>query len=460
VRRWARVAGATAIGLGVLVSAVPAGAAPVTDAARAASGAVALAPGPSDAPEYWFDQWKVPQLWAAGASGAGVTIAEIDTGVNAALPELAGRILPGTDFGQPGDGRVDREIDQFGHGTAMASIMVAARGTFGVTGLAPGAKVLPIAVPLTGTTDAQTDDYLGPAIRWAADHDAKIISMSLGGARNPSRNSAPCPADEQAAVYYALGKGALVFAASGNRGTSGSPVEEPGVCLGVVSVGAVDGTGQAAPFSSRHPYLTLTAPGVNVASLSRVPGAVYAGDGTSQATAIACAAVALVWSKFPSDSGRQILARVLATLDRRSATRDPAYGYGTINAYTAVTAAVAADAPNPVFAAADPFMARAAAFQQQPVLSPPAPAAYPATGTGMFSVGDAPRLLVPRVLEGLALAGVGLLSLLVLAIGARSRRRRTATTGQADAQAPSPFTIDDTGLVWHEIIGPNNPPRS
>ncbi|HJQ42276.1 MAG TPA: hypothetical protein VJ831_04285, partial [Jatrophihabitantaceae bacterium] len=79
------------------------------------------APGPADAPEYWFDQWNVQGLWAQGARGKGVTIAEIDTGVNAALPELRTNVLRGKDFGEPGDGRVDRETSEFGHGTAMAS---------------------------------------------------------------------------------------------------------------------------------------------------------------------------------------------------------------------------------------------------------------------------------------------------------------------------------------------------
>src|SRR4249919_423217 len=86
--------------------------------ALVAPGSATAAPGPQDAPEWWFDAWQVPSLWAAGARGQGVTIAEIDTGVNAALPELAGKILPGKDFGDPAaDGRADRDRDAFGHGT-------------------------------------------------------------------------------------------------------------------------------------------------------------------------------------------------------------------------------------------------------------------------------------------------------------------------------------------------------
>lgn len=430
-------------------------AAVLTGALTSLAAPAQAAPGPPNAPEYWFDAWRINQLWQSGARGEGVTIAEIDTGVNAALPELVPTVLPGKDFGPDGgDGRVDREINEFGHGTAMASIMVGQPGILGITGIAPDARLLPIAVPLTGTSDATGDDHLAEAIRWAVDHGGKVISMSLGGARRPSADTQPCPADEQDAVYYALRKGAVLLASGGNRGTSGSPVEEPGVCLGVVSVGAVDQSNAAAPFSSRHRYLTLTAPGVNIPSLSRVRGSAYAGDGTSQSTAIASAVVALVWSKYPKLTGRQVVARILATLDRHRATRDPAYGYGVLNAYRAITEPVPAGAPNPVYAAADPFLRRVVAFENADSAPAPQPAGDPARSTGRFRVGTAPRLLAPRVLEGLAVSAAGLLALIVLLAVGLVRRRRTplpAVPVTARTTAPVP---DAAGLVWHEIIGP------
>ena len=79
------------------------------------------APGPPSAPEYWFDQWHVQQLWQDGARGQGITIAELDTGVNADLPGLRGKVLPGKDFGTlGGDGRTDRDATAFGHGAPAA----------------------------------------------------------------------------------------------------------------------------------------------------------------------------------------------------------------------------------------------------------------------------------------------------------------------------------------------------
>jgi subtilisin family serine protease len=382
------------------------------------------APGPADAPQYWFDDWQVPTLWDDGARGQGVTIAEIDTGVNADLPELRGRIIKGADLGQPGDGRIDRELDQFGHGTAMASLMVARPGLLGITGLAPDAKVLPIAVPLEGTTDEGRPDNLHKAIRYAADHGAKIISMSLGETRTPSKDPVPCAADEQEAIYYALRKGAVVVAAVGNTGRMRNSVVDPGVCLGVISVGAVDATGAVASFSGRAPYLTLTAPGVNIASLSRVEGRAYSGAGTSQATALTAAGIALVWSKYPRLTGEQVITRMLATVDRHRTTPSRAYGYGRLNVYRAVTAPLPAHVANPVYAAAAPFLARSAAQASATLGKAPPAAGRPDAGTGTYTVGDRSRLWSRSVLFGAAIAFAGLLLLTLLLLRAALARRR------------------------------------
>jgi subtilisin family serine protease len=427
-------------------------------AAPAAHGA----PGPANAPEYWFDNWHVNDLWHSGVRGQGITIAEIDTGVNAGLPELAGRVVPGRDFGAGGDGRVDRDVKDFGHGTAMASIMVGRPGLLGITGLAPDAKVLPVALPLTGTTDAAPDDHLAEAIRWAVDHGGKVISMSLGGARDPSTDKVPCPVAEQSAIYYALSHGAVLLAAAGNNGLSTNAVEEPGVCLGVVAVGAVDQAGTAAAFSSRHRYVTLGAPGVAVASLSRTRGSAFAGDGTSQATAIASAAFALVRSKYPRLSGSEVVARVLATLDQHHPRRDPGVGYGVLDAYRAVTEAVPASAPDPVAAAAEPFRAREQAFRAAAV-APPAPAAAPRQSLGRFSIGNAPRLFVPQVLTGIAIAAAGLIALIALAVSAGLRRRRRPDPMLAAAEAVAarrdamPPLADGDALIWRDVSAPPKP---
>jgi subtilisin family serine protease len=405
-------------------------------------------PGPVGAPEYWFDSWHIESLWADGIRGQGITIAEIDTGVNADLPELQGRILDGTDLGEKGNGHVDRERDEFGHGTAMASIMVGRPGLLDITGLAPDSKILPIAVPLNGTTNAGLPDKVPQAIRYAADHDAKIISMSLGGKRTPGVDRQPCKDEEQSAIYYALRKGALVIASVGNTGPTKNTIEDPGVCLGVISVGAVDASGTVASFSARQPYLTLVAPGVNIPSLGRVVGQAFSGDGTSQATALTSAAAALVWSAHPELTARDVATRLLATLDAHRSTPSPSYGYGMLDAYRAVTRDVPADAPNPVFDSVAPFMSRVDALSQtQP--KPAEAAREPLASTGAYHVGSVPWLTA-QVRTGIALAGAGMLSLLVLLVfGVRGRRRR----------APQP---DHSGPNWpldEQQLQPPHPPH-
>ncbi|GAB2479261.1 type VII secretion-associated serine protease mycosin [Jatrophihabitans fulvus] len=421
-----------AVTLGVVIAPPAAAALPIA-AAAALPIAAAAAPGPGSAPQYWFDDWGVYDLWNAGARGQGVTVATIDTGVNAALPELSGRVLPGTDLGLGGNGQTDRDRSRFGHGTAMASIIVARPGLLDITGVAPDARVLPVAVPLNGTTDAQRPDRLPEAIRYSADRGAKIISMSLGGKRDADEDQESCPADEQAAVFYAMRKGAVVLASVGNTGPRRNVIEEPGVCLGVVSVGAVDAAGRVASFSTRQPYLTMVAPGVEVASLGRVAGSAFSGDGTSQATALASGVAAMVWSRYPTLTPRQLVARLLATLDRPRGSRS-AYGLGELNAARAVTDRVPATAPNPVYDAAAPFLRRSAALGRPAAAGAAAPRPARATAApDPATVGSVPRVSSTLVLS----AAAGLLGLAaaiaLVVVGLRRRRRRSLYGWSMDA---------------------------
>jgi subtilisin family serine protease len=409
----------------------------------AVPGAAAGTPGPVTAPEYWFDSWHITQLWHSGARGQGVTIAEIDTGVNAAVPELSGRVLRGRDFGEQGDGQVDRELNAFGHGTAMASIMVARPGLFDITGLAPDAKILPIAVPLNGTSESGQPGELPAAIRWATNHGANVINMSLGGKRFKKDDPIACPIDEQRAIYHAMRRGVVVVAAVGNTGPTKNTVEEPAVCLGVLAVGAIDAAGDVASFSGRQPYVTFVAPGVTIPTLGRIPGQAFSGDGTSQAAALTSAVFALLRSKYPHASGRDLVTRVLATLDAQRHNPSPAYGYGLLDAYRAMTARVPANAPNPVYDAVAPFVtADRAPHRHGP--PEPAPAAQGRVSTGRYEVGSAPRLHTPQVLTGTVLAAIGLVALVLLLIVA-TRRRRARIPSSPPAQSEIRPVDDWTG---------------
>jgi subtilisin family serine protease len=419
--RGTRRAGA---GLVALLCAIGLCSGPLAPAARAA-------PGPSQAPAWWFDSWSIPALWARGITGREITIAVVDTGVQAAIPELAGKVLSGVNLnGQPGDGTTDYDDAPFGHGTAMSSIMVARAGFANVQGIAPDALILPIAVPLTGSAGAggATGDYLSEAIRWAADHGADIISMSLGGLRDPAQVSQPCPQVTQEAILYAIRKGAIVVAASGNSGESGSPVEEPGVCLGTLSVGAVDSALRVAAFSSRHPYLDATAPGVDIASLGRVAGQGFIGDGTSQATALASAALALVWSAHPGWSARTVVSALLSTAqDLGDPGPDPAYGLGFIRPDLAVDASAAglASAANPVWDGIEPYLSESAPPPPQAPVSVPAAATLSAP-PGVVAVGASPAAVSPWILGGAGGTVAALAALVALGVAGLARRPERA----------------------------------
>jgi len=126
--------------------------------------------------QWWFTAWQVEnKVWPI-TQGEGVTVAVLDSGVQANLPDFTGAVLPGTDAtGGGGDGRTDTDTATVaGHGTAMAGLIAAqGRGT-GFVGISPKAKILPIV--------ADSKNSVTKGIRYAVDHHAKVINISQGGA--------------------------------------------------------------------------------------------------------------------------------------------------------------------------------------------------------------------------------------------------------------------------------------
>lgn len=279
--------------------------------------------------------------------GEGVTLAVVDSGTNAALPEFEGAVVPGFDAtGQGRDGRqdVDTAPDAYGkggwgHGTAMASLIAAQGGTSGMVGVAPGAKLLPIIA-------RQGDEY-ATGIRWAVDHGAQVINVSSGQVNTygPGR----CVKSFQDAVDHAVRHDVVVVAASGNDGSSNTPTM-PGGCPGVLTVGAIDHRLQPWTESTPQKSVDVAAPGVNVANLDRRGRLVHA-NGTSASTALTSAVVALVRSKHPKMPAREVVQRIIATAkDAGPGGWDDRTGYGVVNPHKALTAAVPTNAPNPVYA--------------------------------------------------------------------------------------------------------------
>ncbi|MEV6314984.1 type VII secretion-associated serine protease mycosin [Streptomyces sp. NPDC051776] len=260
------------------------------------------------AQEWALDALHVDDAWRT-TKGDGITVAVLDTGVDDRHPDLEGQVLGTKDLVGFGAGRGDRAWAR--HGTAMAGI-IAGHGhgpgrEDGVVGVAPEAKILPVRVILEDGDPARKKargaraGALAEGIRWAADHGADVINLSLG---DDSKSAHPEP-QEDAAVQYALSKGSVVVASAGNGGEDGDRISYPAAYPGVIAVTAVDRYGTRAPFSTRRWYATVCAPGVDVV-IADPDRRYYEGWGTSAAAAFVSGAVALVRSAHPDLSPVQI----------------------------------------------------------------------------------------------------------------------------------------------------------
>ncbi|MFE9741766.1 type VII secretion-associated serine protease mycosin [Streptomyces sp. NPDC006477] len=289
-------------------------------------------------------QWGLEALHTTEAwrttKGDGITVAVLDTGVDAEHPDLEGSVLPGRDLVGFGASRGDRAWAR--HGTAMAGIIAGHGhgydGEDGVLGIAPDAKILPVRVILEGTDKARDKarktrgTALAEGIRWAADHGADVINLSLG---DDSKSAHP-DAGEDAAVQYALAKGVSVVASAGNGGEKGDHISYPAAYPGVIAVTAVDRYGTHASFSTRRWYATVSAPGVDIA-IADPDRRYYEGWGTSAAAAFASGAVALVRAAHPDLTPAQIKRLLIDTArNRPKGGRSDAKGYGTVDPAAAI----------------------------------------------------------------------------------------------------------------------------
>jgi type VII secretion-associated serine protease mycosin len=364
------------------------------------------------APPAWADrtrdaQWHLGFLHVAEAhritQGAGITVAVIDTGVDASHPDLVGSVLPGKDFAIIKANAQDGRTDLGGHGTAMAGL-IAAHGHgsgAGALGIAPQAKILPIR--RTETNDGKSPD-IAATIRWAVAQGAKVISMSFG---DPNDDFA-----ERAAILEARRADVVLIAGAGNRPRD-QQVLYPASYEGVLAVGGVDRNGNHAPISVTGPQVALSAPAVDITTTTTRAnggGGYQTARGTSDATAIVAGAAALVRAKYPNLTAPEVIHRLTATAtDKGAPGRDEEYGNGVLN----LVAALTADVPPLPAASGQPIPDPDSTFKRPG----PAPNAQPGGGSRQWPIG------------GLLAVGAGCLLFVAAAVVGTIwlvRRRRAA----------------------------------
>ncbi|MFJ2560792.1 MULTISPECIES: type VII secretion-associated serine protease mycosin [unclassified Streptomyces] len=294
-------------------------------------GAVSPAYADSIRSRQWhLDVMGAEKIWEV-STGKGVTVAVIDSGVDDTNPDLLGQVLKGKDLAPNKSG--DERSDHSGHGTNMAGLIAGtgkSGGGDGAFGLAPGAKILPIRVNSgESVNNLQFTDSVSAAIRFAADSGARIINISMGASMSSQEMTD--------SVKYALGKGALVFAATGNDGDSS--LSYPAATPGVVGVGAVGKDLKKTEASQWGPQVDFAAPGKDmVHACKNSDTKLCVTSGTSDATAIASAAAALIWSKRPEWNNNQVLRAMLNTAGGPTSgnKRNDYVGYGAIRPLRAI----------------------------------------------------------------------------------------------------------------------------
>ncbi|MEA2427844.1 MAG: thermitase [Thermoleophilaceae bacterium] len=356
-----------------IVLAAPAGAAttctypPSAYGTGAPTGLPSLTGAPVNDPifpgQWGLRQIKAPSAWARGDKGAGATIAVVDTGVDLHHPDLEANLTAGTDLTPAATQGCPGPQDENGHGTHVAGIAAAVTNNgIGVAGTAPSARIMPVRVlDASGSGD---DPTVIAGIKYAADHGAKVINLSLGGqaiiGETPALN-----ADVAGAAAYAYSKGAVVVAAAGNE--SVPLCSYPAAADNAICVGATDSRG-APTFYSNFP----ASPGNSVGV--RAPGGLGSiacedsediwstlwpeGDpcktaqggidgydtmaGTSMATPFVSGLAAILAGKGLSAS--QILECIKTTSSNRG-SYDPVMGYGIVDADQATRTCSAASTP-------------------------------------------------------------------------------------------------------------------
>lgn len=313
--------------------------------------------------QFWLTEYNLSEVWKQ-ATGKDVTVAVIDTGVDGNHQDLQGNVLQGYDASGVGSSNGWQGLGiEPEHGTLVASL-IAGHGhddgsstgntdwpgePAGVLGIAPDAKILPISLEIGVSLGKSIDEQLPEAVKYAVDHGADIINLSVGS------NNTSWPASWDDAFTYAEEKGVLLVASAGNRGSGITQVGAPATMPGVLTVGGINQQGEVSEESSSEGIsLAVVAPSEQL--ISAMPDNRYAlWSGTSAAAPLVSGTAALLKEKYPDLTANQLIQRIISSADDRGVSgRDASFGYGIINPQRALAPETSQDATsNPLGSMAD-----------------------------------------------------------------------------------------------------------
>jgi thermitase len=270
------------------------------------------------------NQWHLAKIGAPTAwdmdTGVGVTIAILDTGVNA-HPDL----VPNLVAGWSAFDNTTNTQDLYGHGTGVAGAAAAeGNNALGVASVAYNAKIMPIRI--SDSTGVTSYSVVANALTWAADRGARVANISYSDMYKSSTVT-------NAANYF-RSKGGSVVVAAGNNGID----EGYGASDAFVVTSATDANDTIASWSSYGSMIDIAAPGVSVLTTSP-SGSYEYWSGTSLSTPVVSGVLAMIYAAHPTYTPSQAESILFSTaVDLGVAGKDNRYGYGRVDARAALAA--------------------------------------------------------------------------------------------------------------------------
>ena len=277
---------------------------------------------PSYSGQWHLTKIQAPSAWNTTLGGTNIIIAICDTGVEATHPDLSANLVAGYNFYDNNS----NTSDVYGHGTPVAGTAAeVGNNAVGSSGVTMNCRIMPLRI--TDTNGIALFSNMAAAITYAADHGARVANLSYIGSDSLT---------VQNAAQYLSSKGGLTVISAGNNGSFDTNSDN----AFILTVSGTDQNDALLSFSVTGNNVDLSAPGTSI--LTTGTGATYTfGSGTSFSAPIVAGVAALVMSANPNLTGLQVQAILKNNADDLgSAGWDPSFGYGRVNAFRAVQAAI------------------------------------------------------------------------------------------------------------------------